>query len=128
MIKHLRQPDYYMCGHTVAAMLAGTTVARVRGLLGHGGPTTWREVYSVLHVLGVVCAVRMVPVYGPAEVPATAVLQLPGDAPALHHFVAVAGGHVYDPARRRPYPLAEHTFELAPVSRIAYCAEVLNGV
>lgn len=36
-------------------MLGHTTTAHTAAMLGHRGPTTWLEVYSILHVLGVVC-------------------------------------------------------------------------
>lgn len=58
-----------MCGQTVVAMLAHTNPTRVAALLGHAGPPTWRELYSVLHVLGVVCDVRQAPCFHMLELP-----------------------------------------------------------
>lgn len=129
MIKHIQQPlGSNMCGHAVAAMLARTTTAHVAAMLGHRGPTTWQEVYSVLHVLGVVCDVRQVPVFGPVDVPRVAVVRCPTITPVIKHFVVVHDGLVYDPALEGVYPIECLRFSLAPPESVLYCAEVRHVI
>lgn len=128
MIKHILQPEANMCGQTIAAMLAHTTVARVAALLGHKGPTTWQELYSVLHILGVVCDKQLVPVFGPEDMPRVAVVRCPTGTSVIKHWVAVYDGVVYDPARVWEYPLEEMRFSLLPPGSVLYCAEVHNVV
>lgn len=91
------------CGQAVVAMVARTTLRAVCDTLGHAGPTRWRELHTLLHVLGVPCEAHPVPVYHPADLPGLGVLGLPTGG-VYGHWAAVADGMVYDPGEDGPYP------------------------
>lgn len=116
-----------MCGHAAIAMLAASSLERVATMLGHRGPTTWREVYSALFTLGVVCDPELRACFTPTALPPVAVVQVPSGSPAIHHWVVVAGGVVYDPARAATYAAVELPFAIKPATAVLRVAAVRNG-
>lgn len=114
------------CGHACVAMLANTTIPAVVAALGHKRPTTWRELYSVLCLLGVVAAPKMVPIFASEAMPPVAVVQLPSGSPALRHVVVACGGTVYDPGAGGLYAVESLPFTDRPSDEVLWCAEVYN--
>ena len=126
-MKHLYQGRAdHKCGHTCVAMLANTTSDRVAQVLGHERPTAWLELYSVLHVLGVVCEPKQIPCFEPQGMPEVALVIIPSGTPVLKHVVVKYGDLIYDPAVAAPYPAAALPFELEPANQVLTCAKVYN--
>ena len=119
-------PGSRLCGHAIIAMLARTTTGRVAANLGHERPTTWRELYSILHLFGIICDPKLQPCFDLVDLPPVAVVVVPSGSPVVGHWVLKYGDQIYNPACSEPYPAADLPFALKPSSDVVKFAAVRN--
>ena len=126
-MKLIQQPPFsHMCGHACVAMLVGTTVGRVKSMLGTHYGLKWEELNAVLHIFGILCAPIMLPCFCKEDTPPVCLLMLPTASPAIKHWVLKYGDTIYDPGRVVPYPVDELVYPLVPASLVLRSGEITN--